>query len=90
MSFAKPAKQEAESSHSLMCTSHGCPLRWTVSVGNLCSYHAWEEPKHWPSITERLRMSGPWERPHGPESHTVRDMKTRLRNGHRFNTEVTL
>ena len=64
---------------SLQCTAHGCPLHWTVSIGNLCSYHAWEDPKHWPSITERLRMGGPWERLRGAETHTVADMKTRLR-----------
>lgn len=84
MSFAKPDSKPDSSGPSLRCAAHGCPLHWTVSTHNACSYHAWEEVKHWPSITERLQRFGPWERPHGPESHTVSDMKTRMRHGHRF------
>jgi hypothetical protein len=79
MSFVKREKQDSESGHSLMCTAHGCPQRWSVSIGNLCSYHAWEEPKFWHGITQRLQQFGPWTLPRGGETETARDMKTRMR-----------
>jgi len=45
----------------LMCCAHGCPMRWSVSNGQqMCSYHAWAPMNEWPSITQDLRMHGPW------------------------------
>jgi len=94
MSFRGKPKDDAEDGGAplrLMCTAHGCPLHWAVKIeAPLCSYHAWEEPKHWPAITERLQRQGPWQRPMAGDSPTVADMKTRLRTGHKFNTEVKL
>ena len=85
MSFAKPNKQDANDGPSLRCSAHGCPMKWAVKIESpLCSYHAWEDPVQWHSITESLRRNGAWQRPAFPESHTVADMKTRVRSGHRF------
>lgn len=85
MSFAKPAKQEADAGHSLMCSAHGCPMKWSVQVESpLCSFHAWDDPRLWHSITDALRQTGPWKLPTLGDSPTVRDMKTRMRVGHRF------
>ena len=80
---------ESESSGpdaSLMCRAHGCPMRWSVMFGDVkaCSYHAWTEPREWPAITESLLRSGAWAVPVGTESPTVRDMKSRVRPGHKF------
>lgn len=48
--------------NSLMCSAHGCPNKWSVQIeSRLCSYHAWSEPKLWPSITERIRNEGNWQ-----------------------------
>lgn len=80
MSFAKPEKKEEFSGHSLMCSAHGCPLKWSVQMeGNLCSYHAFEGFNKWPGITDRLQRFGPWSLRQKEETHTVKDMKTRLR-----------
>ena len=85
MSFAKPEKKDANSGPSLMCSAHGCPLRWSVKIESpLCSYHAWEDPVKWPYITDELRRIGIWKLETGKESPTVRDMKTRLRTGFKF------
>ena len=87
MSFAKPEKKESDSGPSLMCSARGCPLKWSVKTdGTLCSYHAWDDPIQWPSITDRLLQFGPWKRPKGPESVTVREMKAQMRSGFRFTT----
>lgn len=87
MSFAKPEKQEADTGGSLMCSARNCPNRWSVKTESpLCSYHAWEPPARWPSITESLRRSGLWALRHDGESPAVRDMKTRVRKGHQFTT----
>lgn len=85
MSFVKSEKKEHGDGPSLMCSAHGCPLRWSVKIESpLCTFHAWEDEKQWHWITESLRLKGFWIRPIGPESHTVRDMKTRMRSGFRF------
>lgn len=72
----------------LYCRAHGCPLRWSVQNAETtaCSYHAWEDAKHWPGITDDLLRMGPFERTVRQDSPTVADMKTRLRPGHRFNS----
>lgn len=68
-------------SPQLFCRAHGCPLRWSVQTNDItaCSYHAWEDEKKWPAITEQLQRFGRWELPMGKESPTVHDMKTRRR-----------
>lgn len=91
MSLVRSRNQRADEEHesggaerSLMCRAHGCPLRWTVQTGEItaCSYHAWEDPKHWPRITDELKRYGTWKLESKPgTSPTVRDMKTRLRQG---------
>lgn len=58
------AKQNNEEikDNSLMCRANGCPMKWSVQIeSRLCSYHAWEEPNKWPSITDRLHNFGPWK-----------------------------
>jgi hypothetical protein len=39
---------------ALMCSAHGCPLRWSMSGdrGRACSRHYWAEPREWPRITQ--------------------------------------
>jgi hypothetical protein len=65
---------------SLMCSAHGCPLKWTVKIESpLCSHHAWVDPKHWPGITENIQRHGAPALPLFTGSRTVEDMKTRLR-----------
>lgn len=62
--FRELAKQRPEPQDEkahLRCKAYGCPLPWTVSPSHLCSYHAWEDPKNWPRITEELRRDGPYE-----------------------------
>lgn len=41
---------------ALMCSAHGCPLRWSVmgDRGRACSAHYWAEPHDWPRITQRI------------------------------------
>jgi hypothetical protein len=87
MSFVKSNADALDKGPSLMCSAHGCPLRWAVRVESpLCSYHAWEEPIKWPAITDELCRIGPWLRAKSPESPTVADMKTRVRSGFRFSS----
>lgn len=39
----------------LMCSAHGCPNRWSVSMGRpLCSAHAWADPEDWGAVTAKL------------------------------------
>jgi hypothetical protein len=56
MSFAKPTLARIEDDHyaesKLMCIAHNCPNRWSVSISNLCSAHAWSDPHDWPKITD--------------------------------------
>lgn len=61
--FRELANQKAapDDGFTLRCSAHGCPQRWSVDPGRLCSYHAWEDPKNWPRITADLRSIGPWE-----------------------------
>lgn len=59
MSFIQPSRadkfhDEHEAEKSLMCRASECPRRWTVGPQNLCSAHAWADPKEWPGITDRL------------------------------------
>lgn len=44
---------EAPADHSLFCSAHGCPNRWSVDggAGRLCSAHAWAGRHLWPRIT---------------------------------------
>ena len=87
MSFAKPDQKLAEQGHSLMCSAHNCPLRWSVQIeGALCSYHAWSDPVKWHGITDELRRIGAWRLPKLPQSPGVKDMKTRVRSGFRFSS----
>jgi len=37
----------------LRCRARECPNNWSVSDGNLCSAHAFKEPKEWNAITDR-------------------------------------
>lgn len=60
MTYKKPEVEQTESK-SLMCSAHGCPMKWSVSPGQLCSYHAFEKSDSWPSITAALLRDGPWE-----------------------------
>lgn len=75
---AAKQKQQADSdpTYGLMCSAHGCPMRWSVDPGRLCSYHAWSDSKHWPLITSRLQNEGAWalSRP--------REVDTRSHVGH--------
>lgn len=76
-----------ETAPELWCRADGCPLRWSVQTGDVtaCSYHAWAEAHEWPRITEELLRSGPWSlRSTRGDTHTVADMKTRLRPGFKF------
>lgn len=60
-SFNEPGRQEAplRDDHDLMCQADGCPLRWSVDRGSkLCTFHAWSDPKQWPSITFELQTRG--------------------------------
>lgn len=92
MSLVKARKTRVEEAEStapdgaLMCRAHGCPMRWSVMFGEVkaCSYHAWSEPREWPAITEALLRSGAWPLQTRTESPTVRDMKTRVRAGHKL------
>lgn len=63
---------------SLMCVAHGCPMKWSVEISDLraCSYHAWVDPKKWPSITERLQHGGAWVLGH------LREIDTGSYKGH--------
>ena len=39
----------------LMCSAHGCPNRWSVSMSRpLCSAHAWADPEDWGAVTAKL------------------------------------
>ena len=41
----------------LMCSAHGCPNRWSVSMGRpLCSAHAWADPEDWGAVTAKLNV----------------------------------
>jgi hypothetical protein len=89
MSLVKSREKRTEDAvddRGLMCRAHGCPMKWSVQTGEVtaCSYHAWEDPKSWPQITDRLIRNGPWNRPRTGDSATVKDMKTRLRGGFKF------
>lgn len=85
MSFAKPTKQEADAGPSLLCSAHGCPIKWSVKIESpLCSYHAWEDPKLWHAITDDIRANGAPALPMSSGSRTVEEMKSRMRVGHRF------
>jgi hypothetical protein len=55
MKFAKLSKaDEFDSDRELMCRANECPNRWAVNCnGNLCSAHAWADPKDWASITDQ-------------------------------------
>lgn len=56
MSFAKPYVNKIEDDmaqdRASQCTAHGCPNRWAVSEGHLCSAHAWSNTRDWPAITD--------------------------------------
>ena len=56
MSFAKPNIKKIEDDmaqeRESQCTAHGCPNRWSISEGRLCSAHAWSNAKDWPKITD--------------------------------------
>lgn len=41
----------------LMCSANGCPNRWSVDPGRLCSAHAWADPVRWPEITQQEQWS---------------------------------
>lgn len=49
------AVEDAQRDTSLMCSAHGCPNRWSVDTGHLCSAHAWSEPARWPEVTQQQR-----------------------------------
>lgn len=49
------AVEDAQRDLSLMCSAHGCPNRWSVDPGRLCSAHAWVEPAQWPEVTQQQR-----------------------------------
>lgn len=72
--FAKQNNEE-KTDNGLMCTAHGCPMKWSVQVeSRLCSYHAWESPYNWPSITSRLINDGAWKL----ENHEVPSLESYL------------
>jgi len=56
MSFAKPYVSKMEDDmaqdRASQCTANGCPNRWAVSEGHLCSAHAWSNVRDWPAITD--------------------------------------
>ena len=59
MSFIQPSRadklhDDMTAEKSLMCRATECPQRWSVGPQNLCSAHAWADPKEWPAITDRL------------------------------------
>lgn len=75
----------ANENRALMCSAHGCPMRWSVKIESpLCSYHALEPAHKWPQVSDELCRSGPWLLRKDGDSPTVKDMKTRLRNGGKF------
>jgi hypothetical protein len=46
---------ESHSDRALMCSAHGCPLRWSVNFGQpLCSVHNRYELHDWPRMTDWL------------------------------------
>lgn len=46
---------ESMADQHLMCSAHGCPLRWSVNFGEtLCSVHNRYERHDWPRVTEWL------------------------------------
>lgn len=52
-------KTAAADNSDLMCQADGCPLRWSVDRGSkLCTFHAWADPRKWPSITHELQVHG--------------------------------
>lgn len=57
MAFNAWQKQEAEpEDNNSLCSAHGCPMEWTIETGaRLCSYHAWDESREWPRITQGLK-----------------------------------
>lgn len=45
------ADQTSVAQH-LMCRARGCPNRWTVDVGNVCSAHFHASTHNWPQVTQ--------------------------------------
>ena len=46
----------AADDRDLMCTAHGCPLRWSVNFSSpLCSAHGRADPQDWPRVTQWLQ-----------------------------------
>jgi hypothetical protein len=73
----KIAQQKDEfDNQALMCSAHGCHQRWMVGPEKLCSYHAWEDPKKWPRITDELNRLGPWQ------LQRFREVDTTVHKGH--------
>lgn len=44
--------QEAGIEQHLLCRAKGCPNRWTVDVGHVCSAHFHAPVHHWPQVTQ--------------------------------------
>lgn len=40
---------------ALMCSAHGCPLRWSTSIGHVCRFHADTDKHRWPEVTQQLQ-----------------------------------
>jgi hypothetical protein len=56
----------------LMCVADGCPMRWSVDMGNgkLCTWHDSAPLREWPFITGELqRMREAQSRPLFPKKH---------------------
>ena len=71
---------QEEVQQSLMCKAHGCPMKWSVQTGEVmaCSYHAWEDTKKWPRITDDIRHGIAGLRK-DDESYTSAEMKSRVK-----------
>ncbi|CAB4159279.1 hypothetical protein UFOVP703_80 [uncultured Caudovirales phage] len=56
---------------ALMCSAHGCPMRWSVDAGRgtLCSTHAHADTRDWPRLTQWLQdqARAGWPRPTAPQ-----------------------
>lgn len=46
--------EDASISRALMCVAHGCPLKWSTSIGHVCQFHADAEKDSWPEVTQQL------------------------------------
>lgn len=44
---------EAGTPQHLLCAAHGCPNRWSNSIGHVCRWHADADKERWPEVTQQ-------------------------------------